>query len=146
MPALAELRNFASGYVFSTDHNTVTPVTTQFTMNSRSYNPGSTTDGIVSTSINISGFPGNRFQLENVSGTKLYLDVAFMLADAEQTIVEYSTEITNLIKVITDNNNGITLNIEIWIEQLPDIIPVGGNSGFDTELVDWDKIIIPLHQ
>ena len=146
MPALAELRNFASGYIFSTDYNTITPVTTQFTVNNRSYNPQSTTAGTVSTSVNIFGLPGNRFHIGDPPGRKLYLDIAFMLADAEQTIVEYSTDITDLIKVITDKNDGVIINIEIGIGQLPDIIPVGGGSGFDTELVDWDKVIIPLQQ
>lgn len=146
MPALAELRNFASGYIFSTDRNTLTPVTTQFTANNRSYNPGSTTDGTVSTSVNIFGFPGDRFHLENTPGAKLYLDMAFMLADAEQTIVEYSKDVTDLVKVVTDENGGVTINIEIEIGRLPDITPVAGGSGFDTELVDWDKVIIPLQQ
>jgi len=29
-------------------------------------------------------------------------------------------------------------------ERLPDVEPEGGGSGFDSELIDWDVIDVPL--
>lgn len=146
MPAIAELRNTASGYIFPTDRNTLSLVSTQFTIGNRVYNPGSTTNGTVSTVINAFGIPGDRYNTEDNMPGRMYLDLAFMLADAKMTIVEYSIDVTDLLKVTTNPNEGVTIDIEVTIGQLPVVKPVNGSSGFDTELVDWDKVIIPLQQ
>lgn len=146
MPVVAELRNIAFGYIFSTDWNTLLPVAMQFTVNNRTYNQGSATDGSVWTTVNAFGIPGERYHIGDNPDYKMFLDIAFMLVDAGKTIVEYSVDVTDLFKITVDQNEGVTINIEVEIGRLPDVKPVNGDSGFDTELADWDRVIIPLQQ
>lgn len=144
MPAIAQLRNMASSYFFATDRNSLSPATSQFTMNNREYNPGSNTDGTISTTISTFGVLGERHHISDTPDAKFYLDIAFMLTDAEQTIIETTTDITEVMEIIVDEKSAVTINIEINAPPLPVVKPVGGDSGFSTGLVDWDKVIIPL--
>lgn len=144
MPAMAELRHMASSYFFATDRNSLVPVTAQFKMNNRTYESGSKKDGSISTVITTFGVLGEWYHTADTPDAAFYLDIAFMLADAGKTIVEVSTEITHLIEIVVDEKNAVTINIELDTEPLPEIKPVGNNSGFDTDLVDWDKVVIPL--
>lgn len=145
MPAVAELRHMASSYFFATDRNSLVPVTAQFRMNNRTYDPGSKTDGTISAIITTFGVLGEWHHIGDTPDAAFYLDIAFMLTDAQQTIVEASTNITDLMEIIVDEKIMVTINIELNAPPLPEIKPVGGSdSGFSTELVDWDKIIVPL--
>ena len=144
MPAIAQLRNMASSYFFATDRNSLSPVTAQFTMNNRKYNPGSNTDGTISATISTFGVLGEPHHTGDTPDANFYLDIAFMLVDAEQTIIETTTDITDIMKIIVDEKIAVTINIEINAPPLPVVKPVGGDSGFSTGLVDWDKVIIPL--
>lgn len=144
MPAIAQLRNMASSYFFATDRNSLSPVTAQFTMNNRTYDAGSNTDGTISANISTFGVLGEWHHIEDTPDAKFYLDIAFMLVDAEQTIIETSTDITKIIEILVDEKIAVTINIEIDAPPLPVVKPVGGDSGFSTDLVDWDKVIIPL--
>lgn len=144
MPAIAQLRNMASSYFFATDRNSLSPVTAQFTMNNRTYDAGSNTDGTISANISTFGVLGEWHHTEDTPDAKFYLDIAFMLVDAEQTIIETSTDITKIIEILVDEKIAVTINIEIDAPPLPVVKPVGGDSGFSTDLVDWDKVIIPL--
>lgn len=145
MPAIAQLRNMASSYYFATDRNSLLPVTAQFTMNNRKYDSGSNTDGTISASISTFGVLGEWHHTTDTPDAKFYLDIAFMLVDARQTIVETTTDITKLIEIIVDENVAVTINVEIDAPPLPVVKPVGGDSGFSTDLVDWNKVIIPLN-
>lgn len=144
MPAITQLRHMASGYFFATDRNSLTPVTTQFTINNRKYDVGSNTDGSISTSATTFGVLGEWHHTGDTPDASFFLDIAFMLADAGQTIVEYSTDITHIMDIIVNENNAVTININLGIGPLPEIKPVGGDSGFETDLVQWDKVVIPL--
>ena len=144
MPAIAQLRNMASSYFFATDKNSLSPVTAQFTMNDRTYDPGSNTAGTISANISTFGVLGEWHHVADTPDAKFYLDIAFMLVDAKQTIIETTTDITHVIEIIVDEKIAVTINIEIDAPPLPDVKPVGGDSGFSTGLVDWDKVVIPL--
>lgn len=144
MPAIAQLRNMASSYFFATDRNSLSPVTAQFTMNNRKYNPGSNTNGSISATISTFGLLGEWHHTGDTPDAKFYLDIAFMLVDAEKTIIETTTDVTEVMEIIVDEKTAVTINIEINVPPLPVVKPVGGDSGFSTGLVDWDKVIIPL--
>lgn len=144
MPAIAQLRNMASSYFFATDRNSLSPVTAQFTMNNRRYDPGSNTNGTISAAISTFGVLGEWHHTADTPDAKFYLDIAFMLADATQTIIETTTDITDVIEILVDEKIAVTIKIEIDAPPLPVIKPVGGDSGFSTDLVDWNKVIIPL--
>lgn len=144
MPAIAELRHMASSYFFATDRNSLVPVTAQFKMNNRTYASGTKINGTISAVITTFGVLGEWHHTADTPDAKLYLDIAFMLTNAEKTIVEVSTEITDIIEIIVDERGAVTINIELDTEPLPEIEPAGNDSGFDTELVDWNKVIIPL--
>ena len=144
MPAMAELRHMASSYFFATDRNSLIPVTAQFKMNNRTYDSGSRRYGSISAVITTFGVLGEWHHTADTPDALFYLDLAFMLADAEKTIVEVSTDITNLIEILVDEKIAVTINIELDADPLPEIKPVGNGSGFDTDLVDWDKVIVPL--
>lgn len=144
MPAIAQLRNMASSYFFATDRNSLSPVTAQFTMNDRKYEPGSNTDGTVSATISTFGVLGDWHHTGDTPDAKFYFDIAFMLTDAEQTIIEATADVTDVMEIIVDEKAAVTIIIEINAPSLPVVKPVGGDSGFSTGLVDWDKVIIPL--
>lgn len=145
MPAVAELRHMASSYFFATDRNSLSPVTAQFTMNNRTYYPNSQKDGTISAVITTFGVLGEWHHIADTPDAVFYLDIAFMLANAEQTIIESSTDITNLMEILVDEKIAVTINVELALPYLPEVTPVGnGDSGFSTELVDWDKVVIPL--
>lgn len=144
MPAVGELYNMASGYLFATDRNTLGPVKVQFRINNRTYDPDSTRDGTISAVVSIFGVPGERDRITDTPDTRFRLDMAFMLTDAEQTIIETTTDVTNRMQITTDATAAVTIDIDIEAEPLPEIKPVGGDSGLTSDLIDWDKVIVPL--
>lgn len=139
MPALAEIRNCAEGYFIGLDKNSTKPVTTQFTVNQRKYDEGSTTEGEISASIKTLGLLGNRDSKVDTELTGLYLNLWFQLVDKERTVVSYEWNIIDYL-IINNNNNHISLQIDIEIpEQIPDVQPEGSeDSGFSSELIDWE--------
>lgn len=149
MPALAELRNMASGYLLGTDRNSLTPVTTQFMLNNRAYVEGSATEGSVSASITSFGVPGNREIVENIPA-KIYLDLAFQLVDQERTLTSFSRDVTLVLNITVDENRAVTINVDLSPEMippiiLPDVKPEGGDdSGIGSDLIDWDTVVIPI--
>ncbi len=146
MPAMAELRHMASGYFFATDRNSLEPVTAQFKINNRTYDSETKKDGTISTMITTFGVLGEWHHTADTPDAAFFLDMAFMLANSEKTIIETSSEITDLMEILVDEKKAVTINVELNSESLPDIKPVGNGSGFNTELADWDKVIIPLEK
>lgn len=152
MPALAELRHMAGGYLIGTDKNTLSPVTTQFMLTNKTYKSPSKTEGILSASITSLGVRGNRESIDSTTG-KIYLDLAFQLVDKERTVVNYSLDVTNVLKIRTDENQIEIIDLEInralfGEVQLPDVIPEGGNneegSGIISDLIDWETVVVPI--
>lgn len=152
MPALAELRHMAGGYLIGTDKNTLIPVTTQFMLNNRTYKSGSKTEGTISASITSFGIRGNRRTIDSSTG-KIYLDLAFQLVDKERTVVHFSLDVTSALKIEIDKNEieiiDLDINQLLFNEiDLPDVIPERGNngneSGIVSELIDWETVVVPI--
>lgn len=145
MPAMAELRHMASGYFFATDKNSLSPVTAQFTMNNRKYLTDSKKDGNISATITTFGVLGEWHHTADTPDASFFLDLAFMLVDEKQTVVEFSADITDIMEIAVDEKIAVSINIETGLGELPEVKPVGSDSGFSTELIDWDKVIVPLY-
>lgn len=139
MPALAELRNLAGGYLIGQDQNSMTPVTTQFTLNNRQYAQGSVTDGEISGEISCLGLLGNRTSTDDSELTGIYLNVWFQLVDEAHTRVGFEWNITDQIMINT-HEQLLSLKLELTTpEPLPDVQPEGSDkSGFSSELVEWE--------
>ncbi|MGL4852518.1 MAG: hypothetical protein ACRC3Z_07745, partial [Phocaeicola sp.] len=76
----------------------------------------------------------------------IYLDLLFMLVDEEKTVVNYTVDVTPLLKFTQNSNGSVQIAITVELpEALPDVVPEGtDNSGFGSDLEDWDAIDIPL--
>jgi hypothetical protein len=153
MPALCELRNIADAYFPCTDRNSLTPVTTQFLMNNRTYTEASSTDGMVSASVVSFGITGNRESVEELLN-RIYLDLSFQLVDEERTVKSYSLDITDIMKITTNVHNEVKIDIKIDTNpddelleiRLPDVEPEGSgdSSGIVSELIDWSTVVVPI--
>lgn len=139
MPALAELRNLAGGYLIGQDKNSLTPVTTQFTLNNRQYAQGSVTSGVISATITSLGLLGNRTSIEDSDPPGIYLNVWFQLVDTAHTRVAFEWNITDQI-VINSHQQLLSLQLDLTAPAtLPDVQPEGSDkSGFSAELVEWE--------
>lgn len=148
MPALVDLLGIAESYSLKGNKNTWTVAAQQFTMNNRTYDGGSRKDGVISETIYTLGFLG-----EQPSETSLHndspvqLDFLFMLVDTEKTLVRQLVDVTSLIRFQAEAYGATTFNLYVELpDSLPDVVPEGsGNSGFETEIIDWDLIEVPLN-
>jgi lipoprotein len=148
MPALVDLLGIAESYSLKGNKNTWTVAAQQFTMNNRTYDGGSRKDGVISETIYTLGFLG-----EQPSETSLHndspvqLDFLFMLVDTEKTLVRQLVDVTSLIRFQAEAYGATTFNLYVELpDPLPDVVPEGsGNSGFETEIIDWDLIEVPLN-
>lgn len=148
MPALVDLRDVAESYNFYTDRNTLVPATEQFTMNGRTYDPGSAKNGTISATVYTLGLldePPSETAPQR--DHPVLLDFLFVLVDAERTLVNQVVDVTDLIKFLPEGHGATTLELYLELpEKLPDVEPEGGDgSGFDTELIDWNEIDVPLN-
>lgn len=148
MPALVDLRDVAESYNFDTDRNTLLPATEQFTMNGRTYDAGSVKDGIISTTVYTLGLLGERpADIDPQRDSPVLLDFLFVLVDKDRTLVNQVVDVTDLIEFLPKGHGAATLKLYLELpEALPDVEPEGGGggSGFETELIDWDEIDVPL--
>ena len=147
MPALVDLQNISDGYIVQEDKNTMTPATMQFDMNNRTYDTGSYRDGTISTRVALFGTLGDRVSVSDHSADfPIIVDILFMLVDKDKTLVSRKVDVTNLITFDKELSGSVTLTINIDIDDpLPDVKPEGGtDSGFGSELEDWDEIDVPL--
>ncbi len=147
MPALVDLSNVADGYMVATDKNTLNPKSMQFTMNNRTYDAASYDNGYITATLTLFGSLGDRMSTAcHTAETPLKLDALFMLTDAEKTLENRSIDVTHLVSYTDHDYEGI----EMWIDccadtPLPRVEPINdGDSGFDTEIEDWDLIEVPL--
>ncbi len=148
MPALVDLRGVAESYNFDADRNTLLPATEQFTMNGRTYDPGSVKDGTISTTVYTLGLLGEQpADIDPQRNSPVLLDFLFVLVDKDRTLVNQVVDVTGLIEFLPEGHGATTLKLYLELpEALPDVEPEGGGggSGFDTELIDWDEIDVPL--
>lgn len=148
MPALINLRNLATGYLIGHELNTLNIATTQFTMNNRVYDNGSTQDGTISAVITSFGVIGNRTSISDQPSTSpLLLNSLFMLVDKDKTIVNRELDITNMVTFSTEPNGTINIYVNAFMtDPLPTVIPDGstGEQGFTPTVTDWDDIDVPL--
>ncbi len=147
MPALVDLPGIAESYSFEQDRNTRIAATQQFTMNGRTYDAGSTKDGNISISIYTLGLLNEIPDDINVQvDSPVKLDFLFMLVDAEKTLVRQVVDVTSLIRFRAESHGAATLDVYVELpDPLPDVVPEGNeNSGFGSEVIDWDIIDVPL--
>ena len=146
MPALIDLNGMAGAYNFSGDRSTLQAVSQQFTINNRTYNPGSTTAGTISTTVRTFGIPGQQpSSLTPQPDRQIAMDFFFILKDRDRTVVHQQANVTGLIRYLPGQHGATALEVEVDLpERLPDVEPEGGGSGFDSELIDWDVIDVPL--
>lgn len=146
MPALVDLRNVSSGYFVNSDQPSTVPSTIQFTMNNRTYDEGSATDGTISAIISLHGTLGDRMSVSGHTQKPVYLDMLFMLIDADKTLVRQTIDVTSLISFAKQVNGSVHLNLNLDLKDtLPEVVPEGsGDSGFGSDLEDWDSVDIPL--
>ena len=66
--------------------------------------------------------------------------------DAEKTLVRQRVDVTSLIRFQAETYGATTFNLYVELpDPLPDVVPEGSeNSGFETGLIDWDLIEVPL--
>ena len=147
MPALVNLKSISEGYMVDKNENSTKPTTIQFNMNNRTYDSGSTVNGTISTQITLFGTLGDRNSIvDHTKDTQIILEVFFKLVDKEKTLVSQSINITNHITFDKEKEGAINFPAYISLDKaLPDVEPEDdGDSGFDSELEDWDIIDIPL--
>ena len=84
--------------------------------------------------------------MDHTKDTQIILEVFFKLVDKEKTLVSQSINITNHITFDKEKEGAINFPAYISLDKaLPDVEPEDdGDSGFDSELEDWDIIDIPL--
>ncbi|WP_298648810.1 DUF5119 domain-containing protein [uncultured Proteiniphilum sp.] len=148
MPALVDLLGIAESYNFREDKNTRTGAVQQFTMNNRTYDSDSRKDGTISGTVYTWGLLGEKPNEANVQrDSPVQMDFLFMLVDAERTLVRQIVDVTSSIQLQTESHGATTLNLYVELpDPLPDVVPEGGgNSGFETEIIDWDIIEVPLN-
>ena len=148
MPALVDLLGMAESFNFSENKNTRTIATQQFTMNNRTYDSDSRKNGTISETIYTFGFLGEKPSETNVQrDSPVQLDFLFMLVDAEKTLVRQLINVTSFIRFRPEAHGATTLDLYVELpDVLPDVIPEGsGNSGFETGVIDWDVIEVPLN-
>lgn len=146
MPALVDLKNISVGYMAGDDKNCHTPAVMQFDINNRTYNPGSTTDGTISTRVALFGTLGDRNSITDHHDKPIIVDILFMLVDKDKTLIRRKKDITNLITFNKEQSGSISLIVDVSIDTpLPDVKPEGGSdSGFGSELEDWGNVDVPL--
>lgn len=146
MPALVDLRNVAASFFAQTDQPSGSPATIQFTMNNRKYDEGSATDGVISARVSLHGTLTDRYSIAGHTAKPIYLDMLFMLTDKDKTVVRHTVDITSLIRFAPQTNGSVLLTVPVDLtEALPDVVPEGStDSGFGSDLEDWDSIDVPL--
>lgn len=146
MPALVDLDGMAESYGFDTDRNTLLAAIQQFTMNNRIYDAGSDQNGSISAKIHTFGMLGEKPLSTDVQPVEpVIMDFFFMLVDADKTIVHQQVDVTPLIRYVSQPYGATTLELDMKLpEALHNVDPQGNDSGFDTELIDWDVIDVPL--
>lgn len=146
MPALADLRNIASGYLIALDQPSGQVSNIQFTIADPKYDEGSVTDGSISARVSLHGTLTDRNSIAGHTDHPVYLDILFMLKDKDKTLVRHVIDITHLIAFIPQTNGSVELNVLLSLaESLPNVLPEGSvDSGFGSDLEDWDSIDIPL--
>ena len=147
MPALVDIQNIAGAYMVAGDVNDTAPVTLQLTMNNRTYDKGSTTEGTISTTIALFGFLGDRNSTEDQPlETPIMLNFLFMLVDKEKTLIRQKVNVTDLISFHESLSGLISLSVDVQLKiPLPDVEPEGsGDSGFGSSIGDWGIIDVPL--
>ena len=148
MPALIDLLGMAESFNIKEDRSSRIAATQQFTMNNRTYDSGSRKNGTISKSIYTWGFLGEKPNETNVQrDSPVQMDFLFMLVDAEKTLIRQQVNVTSLVTFQPETNGATTLNLYVEVpDPLPDVTPEGsGNSGFETEVIDWDIIEVPLN-
>ncbi len=148
MPALIDLLGIAESFNIKEDKNSKIAATQQFTMNNRAYDSESKKDGTISATIYTWGFLGEKPNETNVQrDSPVQMDFLFMLVDAEKTLIRQQVNVTSLVLFQPETNGASTLNLYLELsDSLPDVVPEGGeSSGFETEVIDWDIIEVPLN-
>ncbi len=147
MPVLVDLLNVADGYYVASDKNTLNAKTVQFKMNNRIYDEGSDENGVISAELVIFGTLGERMSTASHSdSTPLKLDALFALTDADKSIANRVIDITNIVQFTDQENGSIIMKVECRADALPKVTPVttGSESGFDTNLENWETVDVPL--
>lgn len=146
MPALVDMKGMAESYGFDTDRSTLLAAIQQFTMNNRTYDAGSDQNGTISAKIHTFGMLGETPASTDVQPVEpVIMDFFFMLVDADKTIVHQQVDATSLIRYVPGQHGATTLELEMKLpEALHNVDPQGNDSGFDTELAEWEVIDVPL--
>lgn len=148
MPALVDLLGITESYTFEEDRNTHIVAAQQFTMSNRVYDDNAKRNGTISTTIYTFGLLGEKPSAVGVQNdSSVQLDFLFMLVDKESTLVRQSIDVTPFIRFQPEDHGATTLNLYIELaESLPEVAPAGDeNSGFESEIIDWDIIEVPLN-
>lgn len=134
---MSYLSGTSGGYSVGLGEYSPESVSYGFILNNRTFDPGSTTDGTISATINAFGL------IETIeNGTAKYeLTINFVLVNGEVYTMTY--DVTNQIDVSLDVQVqlGLELNLDI---SLPEV--VGGDddnndNGFMTDVSIWDDIV-----
>lgn len=148
MPVLADLKHLTGGYWFDTDRNEVEMRTSQFSINGQTYHEGSKRDGVIFAEVSTFGVTGERFSMvDQQADAPLTLLLRFMLVDTEKTIKQFLLDVSKQTVLSQETNGGAKMVIDVDLpEALPDVVPDGskGASGFNTTLIDWGVVNVPL--
>lgn len=147
LPILVDLLNISGEYIFETDLNTKA-VTHQAYLSNVTFDSQNKKNGIISGSFYSFGVIGNRESITYQPKDKpLRMIARFMLIDSKKTIKTYLIDVANDISFSKETDTSVAVHINKNIkEALPDIAAerTQGESGFDTKLIDWGVVHVPL--
>lgn len=147
MPISADLRNHATSHLIAADSNSTELSTTQFTFDTRVYNDGSDSDGVITASISTLGVVGDRSSTDDTSDeTPLLLDIFITLVDADATVINSTIDVTDSLLFYTDDYGNIDMTLDLTLpDTLPDVEAVSsGGSGFGSSVDDWESVYVPV--
>ena len=125
------IRGLSGGYYMGLGHNALEQVTQDFVFSSRSFDPGSDSDGVIQASFLSFGIAGAA-----KAGNGYFLDIDFVLINGESYPV--SLDVSDMISL--DVSLVLSLDLEI---ELPEVAGEEG-GGFSTDINEWDDEIVDI--
>jgi len=129
------LRGTSGGYYLGRGEYSSEPVSYGFILNNRTFDEGSTTDGVISASFNTFGLR----PITRAGDIRYYLDINFVLINGEEYPMSF--DVTDQININIDMEVQLQLNLNLEIN-LPEAVDTGdGGGGFQTDLNEWADIV-----
>ncbi|MEG1635354.1 MAG: DUF5119 domain-containing protein [Rikenellaceae bacterium] len=133
---LVQLRNLSGAYFIGKNVNSSVAVAYEFIMNNRTFDQGSTTDGMISNSISTFGL----IKLPDGSANRSFLDFYFTLIDGSKYPI--SIDVTDKI-IERASEMELTLELDVDIK-LPNVAGDEDIGAFDPTVGDWQDTDVAI--